>query len=60
MSKIKSPWIVDLKASFQEGDYLYLIMDFLPGGDLISLLIKKDILTEKEAKFYIDEIINSV
>jgi len=25
MSKVKSPWIVELKASFQEGDYLYLI-----------------------------------
>ena len=60
MSKIKSPWIVDLKASFQEGDYLYLVMDYLPGGDLMSLLIKKDILTEKEGNFYIDEIINSV
>ena len=60
MSKIKSPWIVDLKASFQEGDYLYLIMDYLPGGDLMSLLIKKDILTEKEAKFYIAEIISAV
>jgi serine/threonine kinase 38 len=60
MSKIKSPWIVDLKASFQEGDYLYLVMDYLPGGDLMSLLIKKDILTEKEAKFYIAEIISAV
>ncbi len=60
MSKIKSSWIFDSKASFQEGNYLYLIMDFLPGGDLMSLIIKKDILTEKEAKFYIDEIINSV
>ena len=26
MSKIKNPWIVDLKASFQEDDYLYLVM----------------------------------
>ena len=24
MSKIKSPWIIELKASFQEDDYLYL------------------------------------
>ena len=60
MSKIKSPWIVDLIASFQEGDYLYLIMDFLPGGDLMNLLIKKDILTENESKFYIAEIILAV
>ena len=60
MSKVKSPWIVDLKASFQEDDYLYLVMEFLPGGDLMSLLIKKDKLTEEEAKFYIAELILAV
>ena len=27
MSKVKSPWIVELKASFQEDDYLFLIME---------------------------------
>ena len=51
MSKVKSPWIVELKASFQEDDYLYLIMEYLPGGDFMNLLIKKDILTEEEARF---------
>ena len=60
MSKVKSPWIVDLKASFQDEDFLYLVMEFLPGGDLMSLLIKKDILTEDEARFYIAELILSI
>ena len=60
MSKLKSPWIVNLKASFQEDDYLYLIMEFLPGGDYMNLLIKKDKLTEEEAKFYIAEIILAI
>ena len=60
MSKVKSPWIVELKASFQEDDYLYLVMEFLPGGDLMNLLIKRDILTEDEARFYIAELILSI
>ena len=60
MSKVKSPWIVELKASFQEDDYLYLIMEFLPGGDFMNLLIVKDKLTEEEAKFYIAELILTV
>jgi serine/threonine kinase 38 len=30
-------------------------MEYLPGGDLMTLLMKKDILTETEAKFYIAE-----
>ena len=53
MSKVKSPWIVDLKASFQEQEYLYLVMEYCPGGDLMNLFIEKDILPEKEAKFYL-------
>ena len=60
MSNAKSPWIVDLKASFQEDDYLYLVMEYCPGGDLMNLLIEKDILTEEEAKFYIAELILSI
>lgn len=30
-------------------------MEFVPGGDLMTLLMKKDILPEEEAKFYIAE-----
>ena len=60
MSKVKSPWIVELYASFQEDDYLYLIMEYLPGGDFMNLLIEKDKLTEEEARFYIAELILAV
>ena len=60
MSKVKSPWIVELKASFQEDDFLYLIMEYLPGGDFMNLLIKKDILTEDEARFYTAELILAI
>lgn len=42
-----NPWIVQLKCSFQDEAYLYLVMEYVPGGDLMSLLIKKDIFTEE-------------
>ena len=60
MSKVKSPWIVELKASFQDYDYLYLVMEYLQGGDLMNILIKKDILTEEEARFYVAEIVLAI
>ena len=60
LSKVKSPWIVKLKASFQEGDYLYLVMEFLPGGDLMGLFIARDILKEEDARFYICEMILAI
>jgi serine/threonine kinase 38 len=28
-------------------------MEFLPGGDLMTLLMRKDILSEEESRFYI-------
>ena len=46
LSKINSPWIVNLKSSFQQGDYLYLVMEYLPGGDLMNLLMKVNTLSE--------------
>lgn len=35
-------------------------MEFLSGGDLMTLLIKKDIIPEKDAKFYIAELVLAV
>jgi serine/threonine kinase 38 len=35
-------------------------MEFLQGGDLMTLLMKKDILTEEESRFYIAETILAV
>lgn len=48
----KNPWVVGLKCSFQDADNLYLVMEYLPGGDLMNLLMKKDIFTHEEAQFF--------
>ena len=57
LKSIDSPWITKLYYSFQDEKYLYLVMDFCQGGDLMSYLIKEDTINEKKAKFYIAEII---
>jgi protein-serine/threonine kinase len=51
----KTPWVVQLFYSFQDPLYLYLIMEFVPGGDLMSLLIKYDVFPEDVTRFYIAE-----
>lgn len=56
----KNPWIVELKCSFQDEKFLYLVMEFLQGGDLMTLLMEKDILSEDESRFYIAETILAV
>ncbi|GJT28029.1 serine/threonine-protein kinase tricorner-like protein [Tanacetum coccineum] len=44
--------IVKLYCSFEDTKYLYLVMEYLPGGDMMTLLMRKDTLNEDEAKFY--------
>ncbi|KAI1329638.1 kinase-like protein [Xylariaceae sp. FL0255] len=52
-----SQWIVPLIASFQDAANLYLVMEYMPGGDFLGLLIRENILSEPVAKFYIAEMI---
>lgn len=40
---------------YQDPINLYLIMEFLPGGDMMTLLMKKDTLSEECTQFYIAE-----
>ncbi|KAJ5237249.1 hypothetical protein N7489_007340 [Penicillium chrysogenum] len=52
-----SRWVVPLIASFQDANNLYLVMDYMVGGDFLGLLIRKDTLREDWARFYIAEMI---
>lgn len=48
-------WLVKLVYSFQDNMYLYLVMEYLAGGDLMTILMKYDILTEEQTRFFIAE-----
>ena len=52
-----SRWVVPLIASFQDANNLYLVMEYMIGGDFLGLLFRKDTLKEKKAKWYIAEMI---
>ena len=43
MAKSRSEWIVTLFSSFQDRRYLYLVMEFMPGGDMVNLMGSYDI-----------------
>ena len=60
LSQAKNQWIVELKFSFQDQKYLYLGMEYLPGGDLMTLLMERDILPEEDAKFYAAEMVLAI
>jgi serine/threonine protein kinase len=44
-----------LHYAFQDLKNLYFVMEFLPGGDLVSVLMKYDVLNEDQCRFYIAE-----
>lgn len=60
LAEVDSNCIVKLYCSFQDEEYLYLIMEYLPGGDMMTLLMRKDILTEDEARFYVAETVLAI
>jgi serine/threonine protein kinase len=55
LAESTSPWVVQLYYSFQDPLYLYLIMEFLPGGDLMTMLMKYDVFSEDVTRFYMAE-----
>ena len=62
LSKINHPFIVNMHFSFQDYDNLYLIMDYLSGGDLRFHLShrKSSLFTEAQTKFFLSNIIISL
>ncbi|XP_047332496.1 serine/threonine-protein kinase tricornered-like [Impatiens glandulifera] len=60
LASVDSNCIVRLYCSFQDEEYLYLIMEYLPGGDMMTLLMRKDTLTEEEAQFYVGETVLAI
>ncbi|KAJ8373273.1 hypothetical protein AAFF_G00266840 [Aldrovandia affinis] len=55
-----SLWVVKMFYSFQDKMNLYLIMEFLPGGDMMTLLMKKDTLSEEATQFYMAETVLAI
>jgi serine/threonine kinase 38 len=60
LAEVGSHCIVKLYYSFQDAEYLYLIMEYLPGGDMMTLLMREDTLTENVARFYIAETVLAI
>nr|PIM01384.1 protein kinase (incomplete catalytic triad) [Toxoplasma gondii COUG] len=57
LQQLRHPFIVNMICSFQDRRHIYLLMEFVNGGELFSLLRSEGTLTENSARFYIAEII---
>ncbi|KAA8537649.1 hypothetical protein F0562_027257 [Nyssa sinensis] len=54
---VRNPFVVRFFYSFTSRDYLYLVMEYLNGGDLYSLLRKVGCLEEDVTRIYIAELV---
>jgi serine/threonine-protein kinase LATS1/2 len=53
-------WIVKLIYSFQDEENLYIIMEYMAGGDLLTLLIRRDTLPENVTRFYAAQMVLAI
>ncbi|KAK7281238.1 hypothetical protein RIF29_09035 [Crotalaria pallida] len=60
LAEVACDCIVKLYYSFQDDEHLYLIMEYLPGGDIMTLLMREETLTETVARFYIAQSILAI
>ena len=60
LSELYSPFIVNMHYAFQDKEYLYLIMDYLPGGDLRYHISIHKKFSEEQTRFFICGIILSL
>jgi serine/threonine protein kinase len=60
MAQFKSPFLVHLYWAFQDDQYLYLVMNFMKGGDLRYYLDKHGPMPEATCRFYVAELLLAV
>ncbi|CAH8662496.1 unnamed protein product [Heterobilharzia americana] len=57
MSHGESPWIVQLYYAYQDLKYLYMVMEYVPGGNLVSWMDEVEYMSEAACRFYAAETI---
>ncbi|KAL0570275.1 cAMP-dependent protein kinase catalytic subunit [Marasmius crinis-equi] len=56
LGTVSHPFIINLWGTFQDTSNLYMVMDFVPGGELFTLLRRSNRFPDPVAKFYAAEV----
>ena len=57
LAKLQHPFLVNMNCAFQDREHLYLIMDYLDGGDLRYHIGNRQFFSERETKFFVANIV---
>lgn len=60
MTSVASEWLVQCHSCVQDEYWLYYLMDFIPGGDLMGYLSRLDVISETGIRFFSAEIFAAV
>ncbi|KAI0486999.1 serine/threonine kinase [Xylaria cf. heliscus] len=60
LAESNSPWVAKLFTTFQDSYFLYMLIEFLPGGNLMMMLIKHGVFSEDTTRFYMAECIQAI
>ncbi|KAJ3057882.1 serine/threonine protein kinase, AGC, partial [Quaeritorhiza haematococci] len=60
LESARHPFIVELLATFQDRDHLYIVMEYIVGGDMFTHLRKHRRFKEEVARFYASELVLAV
>lgn len=60
LTKVDHPFIVSLWFAFQSEKKIFLVMDFLAGGELFFHLKRRGLIMEHEVRFYLGEMILAI
>lgn len=60
LQKNKNSFVVNLKYAFQTSSKVYLVMEYLAGGELFNLLRKHNRFPEEAARFYFAEVLMGI
>ena len=60
LTQTRSEWLTRLLYAFQDFEHVYLAMEYVPGGDMRTMMNKAGILHEPDAMFYMAEMFVAV
>ncbi|KAI8977581.1 kinase-like domain-containing protein [Mycotypha africana] len=60
LEAVAHPFIVNMWGTFQDSNNLYIIQDYIPGGELFSILRRSQRFPDHVAKFYAAEVILAI